>query len=361
MEFTVNAGAFARALKRASLAVERKTENPLLTNLLITADANLVKIAGSNLFLHAASTVPSVVVTPGSHAVDQQRLLDILTKLPGDRKVTCKLDGEFLIRCGSSRYTMAALSAAEFPAVPKANKAMLDLSAGEVLTLIGATEVAMLQDDQRAHLSGVRLIWADGTITAVATDGMRMSKLQMAIKAATKGEVFMPHLAVLTLRKFCDTLERDSIVSMSTNGAYLHFWSDVAGFACRLVQAPPFDIERVIPKEHKASFKVGRQEFIDALSRLKTVSPDPVLIYCGEGEERIELTSEVDVCSGREAIKGVIKGTGEVRVKLQHLIEMLGVISTDKVEVRISDATVPVVLRPVKGPAFLGLVMPLQG
>lgn len=360
MEFTVNAGAFARALKRASLAVERKTENPLLTNLLITADANLVKIAGSNLFLHAGSTAPAVVSTPGAYAIDQQRVLDIFTKLPADRKVTCKVDGEFLVRCGSSRYSMAALSSAEFPAIPKAARAALDLTAGEVLAVIGATEVSMATDDQRMHLSGVRLLWGEGSITAVATDGMRLSKFQMPIKAESKGDVFVPHHAVTTLRKFCDTIERDAIVSMSTSGSYLHFWSDVAGFACKLVQSPPFDFERVFPASHKASFKVDRQAFLDALVRLKTVANEPVLIYCGEGEERIELTSEVDVCSGREAVKGVIKGTGEVRVKLQHLIEMLSVLITEKVEVKLTDHQVPVVVRPVKGPAFLGLIMPLQ-
>ena len=368
MEFQTKAGELANAVRRVSLVVDRKSTMPMLLLLKIEAFDTAVKINGSSLVMSAGARVQATVTAKGAAAVDQQRLLDIVSKLPADKKVTCKLseDQKLTVKSGSSRYELASMPAEDFPVTPKPDaKQHVEISSTLLTSLFEATEISMLQDDQRAHLSGISFSWGGKHATMVATDGMRLSRYTKKFEAAYEGSVFIPFRAVVAIRKFCESLQSNSTISLATSGAYLHFWNAVAGFACKLIDVKPTDYDKAIPDAAKLScgFTATRESLVDALSRLrvafKDASSEGARFFCDKANGRVEITSNNDECSGREAIKAEVKGEGEMVIDVNRVLDFLRVCGAEQVSCRFADKT-PTIWAPAKaGSGLLGLIMPI--
>jgi DNA polymerase-3 subunit beta len=369
LAFQTTAGAMCEAVRTASLAVDRKSPLPILLMLRIEAAGTSIKVNGSNLSCNASARFDALsVTTPGAVAVDQQRLLDVLSRLPGDKKLTCKLKGQKLgVTCGSSRYEMSALPAADFPTPPKPAAENLELPSELLGELLSTVQHAALEDDQRAHLSGVALRWGKGAISSVATDSARLALLTRPFDGAGAGHVFVPHRAVGVLRKFCETLGRGSRVHLAA-GEYLHAWGGDSGISCKLleeIKLPDYDRVAKLGDGATSGFIADRQKLVDALERLrvaaaKDAQSGAVRIYCDKEAGRVDLTSDGSECSGREAAKAEVSGDGETRVGAAQLIDALKAFGAEKARVRFS-AEAPVVIEPaVEQPAFLGLVMPMR-
>lgn len=229
--FSLPAGEFALAIRRASIATDRKASIPVLLCLKIDAGDHGVKIHGSNLFLHAAVVTPAVVTIQGNFAVDQAQLHGIVSRLPPDKLVKCSVaeaQGQLVLKCGGSKYQLALWDYSAFPAMAKPSKAPpVTLKSNELARLLAAAGVSMLLDDQRAHLSGIELSWGGDGVTAVATDSMRLSKITVPYAGASIGKVFLPYLGALAMQRFCDSLDAKTEVSVLTTGAYVHCWKSV--------------------------------------------------------------------------------------------------------------------------------------
>lgn len=363
MEFETNTSLLLTAMKRASLVVEKKSENPLLTNVKVESFANtgVIRVTGSSLALNAGCRVEGKVGQTGAVCVDQQRMLDIANALPGNKTAKFKLVDEGLqIRQSNSRYTLPVLSADEFPKAPKPKPSdAIDITVDLLLGLIRSVEGAMLNDDQRAHLSGALFEWDGEKAIMVATDSRRMYKTESPFKTAGPGMVFIPHKAVVTLRKFCESIEATSTIQLQAGTSYLFFFNAVAGFSCKLIDAKRMDYNAAIPKKSDVKMKLPRVKLMDALSRLKVISEDPIRLFADAETGKLELTTTSESGSGRELVKGELQGTGETVLSVAHLLDYLSTLTGDQVTIGFTGVQRPAVVRPAKASGRVAIMMPL--
>lgn len=366
MEMETNAGDLLQAVKRASLVVERKAENQLLTNIKLEgfASTGVIRITGSSLVLNAGCRIDGTVSENAHVCVDQQRLLDIASVLRSGKNVKMKLvkDG-FQIRQGSSRFTLPFFDASEFPKAPKPGKAeTISITVDKLLTMIRAVEGAMLNDEQRAHLSGAGFEWDGAKAMMVATDSRRLHKIEAAFETDSSGFVFIPHKALITLRKFCETIEPQSTINLAATETHLFFHNALAGFSCKLIETKKMDYAKVVPAKSAVKMTMLRSKLVDALSRVKVVSDDPVRLYADADTGKLEITHTGSDGSAREMFKCDIKGTGETVLSVTHLLDYLGTIATaERVTFRFDGYKAPAVLAPAKGSGRLAVMMPLVG
>jgi DNA polymerase-3 subunit beta len=366
MEFEAQSEDLVRAVNRASLVVERKVENLLLTNVKIEAYATgSVKIVGSSLIMTAGCRLNAKVAAEGATAVDQQRFLSILSNLPTGKKVKLKLlESGLQLKCGQSKYELLAANAHEFPNTPKPGKTgTVEASAQLMLDLIRSTESGMLNDDQRAHLSGALFEYDKTKAYMVTTDARRLVKREVKFETKSTDSIFIPYRAVIALRKFCETLAAGSDVSLQATGSYLFFWNDVAGFSCRLIETKRMDYAKAIPPKGQATFNVKRGLLIDALTRLKVISEDPVRMFADKEAGKLEITSSNSSAgAGREMLKAGFVASSkdcEVVLSVSHLLEFLNVVQGDTVTLKLNGKKAPTVVKPVKDADLLAVFLPL--
>lgn len=361
---------FATALKRTAIVVDRKPAIPILANVKIEAyePTQIIKFTGTNSYLTAGCRMNSSVTVGGAVAVDQQRLYDLVSRLPQDKRLTLKLNADKLVmKCLGANYELAVTSADDLPSSPKPGKTeRIEIQVAMLLRLLNVAGRAMLENDDRAHLSGIWFGWGDDIIFAMATDGMRLNRIEKPfVTKAKPGTVFIPHRAVHGMRRFAETLAEDVMMSITSSSSNLYFWVESAGFSSKMVESKMFDYQRTIPEKSLARADVSGPRLMEALLRLRIVSLDePIRFFIDKGAEQLELTAASGVAAGKEMVKGKLKG-GESEVVLSpaHVLEFVEAVGAREVRLSFSDARQAVLLKPSATTAdekVLGVVMPIQ-
>lgn len=361
MEFEAKASDVIAAVSHASIAVERRADPPWLSNLKVEAWQDLgVKVAGFGLTLSAGARMKATIAKDGAVAVDQHRLLSMVSKLPADKIVKFKLtETTLVVRCGKSRYEFLTFNAMDFPNFPKPSKPDIKMQSSAWVDLIRLTEQGMATDERYAHLHGTWFEYDGEKATMVTTDSKRLLKSSVAFESKATGIVFIPYRGVQAISKFCDSLRRDAELSIQVTDSYLFLWTDELGLATKLIDAKKINYEKVVPENFDTKLIVERQALIDSLERLAVMSDRPVRIY---GDDKgVEITTaNPEAGTGREVVRGTVKGKSEeATLPLDHLLEFLKVLSDTKVVLRYNGGRTPLMLKQKKGSASFAIFSPI--
>src|SRR6267142_3192095 len=185
--------------------VERRQTMPILANLLLTVTDGSLSVTATDLEVELVAKAEVEVKDKGEVTVPARKLLDICRALPEGSKVTVSLERERItVRSGRSRFTLATLPAAEFPAVEdiKAQRSV-SLPQKQFRQLIEQTHFAMAQQDVRYYLNGLLLETLPKRVRAVATDGHRlaMCDLEADVADLPAQQVIVPRKGVMELQR----------------------------------------------------------------------------------------------------------------------------------------------------------------
>src|SRR5580658_3542460 len=110
------------ALQSVIGVVERRQTMPILSNVLLSARDNRLRVTGTDLEVELVAAAEVSVQQPGDVTVPGRKLLDIVRTLPEKTAVTLAREGEkILLRGGRSRFTLSSLPASEFPVIEDIN------------------------------------------------------------------------------------------------------------------------------------------------------------------------------------------------------------------------------------------------
>ncbi|OAA24442.1 DNA polymerase-3 subunit beta [Frankia sp. EI5c] len=143
----------------------------------------------------ARAPVGEAVVTEAGRVVVPGRLLaDVVRNLPDATVVVEATDARMIIECGSARFRIPTLAAADYPVLPE-----FPPPVGEVDTLGFAAAVAQVapaagRDDTLAVLTAVRLEIAQGGLTLVATDRYRLAVRTIPWQPTVDGPEAVAHV-----------------------------------------------------------------------------------------------------------------------------------------------------------------------
>ncbi len=83
MEFVVNKREFVRALSRVQSVADKKSAMPILTNVLIVADASGVRLAATDLTLAVTAHCKADVRKGGTVALPARHVFDVVKDATG--------------------------------------------------------------------------------------------------------------------------------------------------------------------------------------------------------------------------------------------------------------------------------------
>src|SRR5438067_10344986 len=144
MEFTVRKFDLLEELALIQGVVERKTNIPILANVLIRAEGGELGIAATDLEIGLRSVCVSKTTVPGIITLPAKRLYEIVRALP-DKEIKFKR-GEanwVSVTCGSSRFRIAGLPQEDFPALPEPKAAVGKIPADVLSKLISSRMLAI--------------------------------------------------------------------------------------------------------------------------------------------------------------------------------------------------------------------------
>lgn len=278
MQFSIQRETLLNPLQLISGAVEKKQTLPILSNVLLSLNAQQLSLTATDLEVELVGRVGvDDVKQAGAITVPARKLVDICKSLPENETVNLTLEKDrLLLKSGRSRFVLATLSADDFPAVedePAAYSFTLPESA--LRHLIEKTYFAMAQQDVRYYLNGILFHVNSEVLEMVATDGHRLAKCTQAgstISVEKDIQVIVPRKGIMELMRLLSHTEGDVTVHIGEHN--IRVVSDAFTFTSKLIEGRFPDYQRVIPRKPAHSVLVDRQTLKQALTRVAILSHD---------------------------------------------------------------------------------------
>jgi len=367
MEFKIAREDFTRALQRAQGIVERKTTMPLLSNVLLEAsrEQGLV-VSAFDTEIGLSSRTRCETLKDGALALPGRHLFEIVKSLP-DATVAFKRtpNGQVELVSGNAKFRIVSTPAKDFPPLPTAEGAVFfPVSADELSVMIERTSFAISTDETRYNLGGVYVQQAEGgALRMVATDGHRLSMCEKKLSTPLKLEkgVILPKKGLLELKRLL--AEEGGPCELGFTPGSAVFRRDGILMIMRLLEGIFPDYRQVIPKESARSAVLKRTVLKETLHRVSLVASDKASgVKIELGDNTLTLSSQnPDLGEAQEQIPAQVIGSAmKAGFNARYLIDVLNVLTSDEVELGLSDELSPGLLKPVGETGYLAVVMPMR-
>jgi DNA polymerase-3 subunit beta len=369
MKATIERATLLKSLGHVQSVVERRNTIPILSNVLIEASAGgALKLMATDLDLQVVETVEAQVETPGSTTVSAHTLFDIARKLPeGSQVQLTAAEGKMLIVAGRARFNLSTLPRDDFPVIAEGElPTRFELPAATLRQIIDKTRFAISTEETRYYLNGIFLhVTDDATplLKAAATDGHRLARVTVPRPEGATGmpDVIVPRKCVGELRKLLD--EVDGSVEVTLSATKIRFGLGTAILTSKLIDGTFPDYSRVIPTANDKLLKIDPRSFEEGVDRVATIASEKTrAVKMALDKDKITLSvTSPENGTAAEEVSGDYDAAGfEIGFNARYLLDILGQIEGDSVEVHLADAAAPTLIRENDKAPALYVLMPMR-
>ncbi len=366
MKATIERATLLKSLGHVQSVVERRNTIPILSNVLIEAgEDNSIRLMATDLDLQVDESVPANVEQPGATTVPAHTLFDIVRKLPEGSQVELNVaEGKMHLSAGRSRFHLSTLPRDDFPVISEGElPTRFELPAATLRQIIDKTRFAISSEETRYYLMGIFLHLADDQLKAAATDGHRLARVVLPKPDGADGmpDVIVPRKCVAELRKLLEEVEGTVEVSMSPTK--VRFGLGSAVLTSKLIDGTFPDYNRVIPTANDKLLKLDPKTFASGVDRVSTIASEKtraVKMSVDRDKVTLSVTSPESGTATEELPADYGADTLEIGFNARYLLDILGEIEGDTVEVHLADAAAPTLLRENDKSNALYVLMPMR-
>ena len=374
MKATIERATLLKGLSHVQSVVERRNTIPILSNVLIEADAGAggggaIRLMATDLDLQINEHVAAAVDQAGSTTVSAHTLFDIARKLPEGAQVQLSAaEGRMTIVAGRARFSLGTLPRDDFPVIAEGDlPTAFELPAETLKQIIDKTRFAISTEETRYYLNGIFLHVSEqdgeAVLKAAATDGHRLARVTVKRPdgAEKMPDVIVPRKCVAELRKLLD--EVDGSVGVSLSGTKIRFDLGQAILTSKLIDGTFPDYSRVIPTANDKILKLDPRSFMQGVDRVSTIATEKTrAVKMALDRDRITLSvTSPENGTAAEEVPGDYSAAGfEIGFNSRYLMDILGQIDGDTVEVHLADAAAPTLIRENDKAPALYVLMPMR-
>jgi len=361
-----------KSLNHVHRVVERRNTIPILSNVLLHADGASLEMKATDLDLEVTEATAATVEQAGATTVPAHLLYDIVRKLPEGAEVMLKTDEDgnaMSVISGRSSFRLQCLPQSDFPELSAGSFShIFRLESSAVKTLIEKTQFAISTEETRYYLNGIFLhVAEDGAgnpvLKAAATDGHRLARVTVPQPTGAAGmpDVIVPRKCVGELRKLLD--EADGEVEVSLSASKIRFGLGQAVLTSKLIDGTFPDYSRVIPTANDRLLKIDAKSLAAGVDRVSTIASEKTrAVKMALDQDRITLsvTSPENGRAEEEVAAAYSAQPFEIGFNARYLMDILGQIESDEVEVHLADAAAPTLIRENDKSAALYVLMPMR-
>lgn len=365
MKFTIPRETLLKPLQQVIGVVERRQTLPILSNILISITKKGISLTATDLEVELQAKVSLKTDINAEFTLAARKMLDICRTLPEGAMLDIGLnDDRVTVRSGRSRFSLSTLSATEFPVVEEIKSAQeFSLAQKDLKQLIDRTHFAMAQQDVRYYLNGLMIELNEGIIRAVATDGHRLALCEIPadIKTASSHQVIIPRKGIQELNRLLTDSDEPAELKIGSNHIRINL--PEIRFTSKLVDGRFPDYQRVLPKGSDKHLVANRETMRHALARASILSNEKyrgirwslgsnLLKIQAHNPEHEEAEEELEVdYNGADM---------EIGFNVNYLLDALGAIPVDQVEVSLIDANSSCLIHEPNSKTCQYVVMPMR-
>jgi len=366
MQFEISREALIKPLQLVTGVVERRQTLPVLSNVLLILDKNELSLTGTDLEVELVGRVAvSGSSKSGEITVPARKLMDICKALPEDASLKFEIDeNKAVIRHGRSRFSLSTLPANDFPSVEE-SQGNLEFSLPQDLlkAMLDSTSFAMAQQDVRYYLNGLLFEVSADYLRVVATDGHRLALHTERLKtpAKDKAQVIIPRKGILELSRLLT--EGSEEVKLIIGSNHIRAKTSNFTFTSKLVDGKFPDYDRVLPKGGDKVLTAVRNDLRQALNRTAILSNEKfrgIRLMMSTDELKI-VANNPEQEEAEEIVSVEYQGPAlEIGFNVSYLVDVLGVLTSDTIQIVLSDSNSSVLIQATEDSPSTYVVMPMR-
>lgn len=315
---------------------------PILCNLLISINKNLLIITSTNLEIEMIIKIPLLKnYSEGTITVPAKKFFNICRSL--SKEITIEMiNNQILISDINSKFFLSTLPSKDFPITKKISSIInFTISQETIKFLIEKTYFAIANQDVRHYLNGMFLKIKDNKITTVSTDGYRLATCTLKVEETVlpKCSIIIPKKSILELiRLLKNNIQKLKIkidnynISISNNEFI---------FKSKLIDGVFPEYKSVFPKNPKKNFLVNCDILKKALLRAAILANEQIYgIRFFISKNNLKITSSnIEQEKSEENIHIQYEGsTIEICLNVNYILDVLNILKCQNVIFLINNA-----------------------
>lgn len=365
MRFSLQREALLKPLQQVVNVVERRQTLPVLANLLAVVSDGRLSLTGSDLEVEMIASCAVEDSENGETTVPARKLFDIVRALPDGSRVQLTSSGEKVtVSAGRSRFTLATLPAADFPAIEDLELVeRVRIGESTLKELIERTAFAMAQQDVRFYLNGLLFDLQESTLRCVATDGHRLALCEAELPAPAQSgkQIILPRKGVLELQRLLEGGDKE--LELEIGRSHVRVRRSDVSFTSKLIDGRFPDYQSVVPIGADKEVQVNRDVLRAALQRAAILSNEKFRGVKLEVEPN-QLKISAHNPENEEAIEEVEANTSvsglAIGFNVTYLLEALSALRGEDVVLQLRDSNSSALVRESTDERSRHVVMPLR-
>lgn len=346
-------------------AVERRQTLPILGNVLFKSSGGDITLTATDLEIEMVARVAADSSDEFQTTIPARKLLDICKALPESSQINFSIDDSRVsLTSARSRFSLASLPARDFPSLEEIEELhSFSVPQNTFKELFDKTSFAMAQQDVRYYLNGILMEISSEKVKLVATDGHRLALSETSLDTgiAEEKQIIIPRKAVLELSRLLDSADSPAKCVLSQN--HLRVETDSLVFTTKLIDGKFPDYQRVIPVDGNKTLEVDRELLKNSMSRIAILSNEKyrgIRLTLTSGNLSIQANNPDQEEAEEELQVDYEAGDVEIGFNVTYLIDVLTVIDSDKVQLKLKDSNSSAIISDSNDDSSLYVVMPMR-
>lgn len=338
---------------------------PILSNILLEANDDGLKIISTNLDLGVEIVIPVKIEINGKITVPSGILSSYLSNLSSGEKITLEVKNNNLIISTENNSTLIkSQTADDFPSIPKLKtENNFSIPVNDFISSLKMVFYSCSLSNIKPEISSVYLYSSKtDMLTFTATDSFRLAEKKNNYFFDKLGPILIPFKTIVEIIRIFDG--KDGNIDVMFNKNQINFKKDNIIFVSRLVDGVFPDYNQIIPKKFSANVVIKKDELINSL-KLSSVflgKLNEVCVSVNSSDDFFTIkTSNND--SGENTARIPAKITGEsinISFNYKYIYDCLLNINSENIVFKFSGDGKPLLITSESDNTFQYLVMPMS-
>ena len=375
MKFIVASGELQKALNTVSGVISSSQSRPILENYLFELEENKLKITASDGETTLVTSLEVKSEDAGKFAVPAKIFQDFV-KTYNEQPLTLSVkdaedgNGSLLeILDEKDNFAVALDNADDYPELPEFDASQsVKIAAGILSEALANTLFATSNDSLRPVMTGVLFQFKEDETNFVSTDSHRLVVYKRTdLINAEPIEFIMPKKPLAIFKNILANSNDDVTIEFNENMAKFTFGNNI--WICRLIDGKYPNYTAVIPKENPNVLTINRNLLLSSIRRASIMSNKSTnQVRFKLSGNILHLHAEDTEYANKADMQIPCDYNGEdinIGFSSKFLTEMLSVLSSDDITMKMSQPNRPGIIEPIDGldaeEKVLMLSMPVIG
>lgn len=379
MKLSVLQERLVKGISAVTRVVSSKPTLPILSNILLETKSGSLILSATDLNLGIKIWIGAKVKTDGKITVPAKVFGEIISSFSPSRIDITVKENVMQIACGGNKVKLSGTSAEEFPILGDiVSKKSFNIKTSIFSEAVERVVFSASSDETRPVLSGVYWKMQEGKLQLVATDGYRLSIVDVKEdKKASFGVqkkmsdvlgkgMIIPARAMRDVLKLLDEFRAIQVKFTLADDKNLAVFKFADGeVTTRLIEGSFPNFSQVIPKEEVGNVEVEIEQMEKAVRTASIFARDSAnIVHWDVQKEKIIVSANAPAYGQSESdVEAKLSGRGgKIAFNSRYLLELFSVIKEKSIVFGYKGGLDPGVFRLVrkKRDEFLHIIMPVR-